>query len=83
MLGLADKIAIIERGIDGTSVYLIRTSYLENNVLDLCNNNYSRRPSFLVIGSFISGRLKQKVAPLLLLSLATSLLLFSAHILPP
>lgn len=37
MLGLADKIAIIERGIDGTSVYLIRISYLENSVLDLCS----------------------------------------------
>jgi hypothetical protein len=40
VLGLADKIAIIERGIDGTSVYLIRTSYLENNVLDLCVSGF-------------------------------------------
>jgi hypothetical protein len=40
VLGLADRIAIIERGIDGTSVYLIRTSYLENNVLDLCVSGF-------------------------------------------
>ena len=26
-----DRIAIIERGIEGTSVYLIRISYLEHN----------------------------------------------------
>jgi hypothetical protein len=30
VLGLKDRIAIIERGIDGTSVYLIRVSYLPN-----------------------------------------------------
>ena len=31
---------MIERGIDGTSVYLIRISYLENDALDLCNNPF-------------------------------------------
>jgi hypothetical protein len=30
-LGLIDRIAIIERGIEGMSVYLIRISYLEHN----------------------------------------------------
>jgi hypothetical protein len=30
----------MERGIDGTSVYLIRISYLENNVLDLCSSGF-------------------------------------------
>ena len=29
MLGSADRIAITKRGIDGTSVYLIRISFLE------------------------------------------------------
>jgi hypothetical protein len=48
VLGLADKIAIIERGINGTSVYLIRISYLENNVLDLCNSGFmSSHSSFI------------------------------------
>jgi hypothetical protein len=28
---LIDRIAIIERGIEGTSVYLIKISYLEHN----------------------------------------------------
>jgi hypothetical protein len=38
--GLADRIAITERKIDGTSVYLIRISYLEHDKnLDLRNNN--------------------------------------------
>jgi len=30
-LGLIDRIAIIERGIDGTIVYLIKVSFLEKN----------------------------------------------------
>jgi hypothetical protein len=38
-LGLIDRIAIIERGIEGTSVYLIRISYLENKSLDLGNDD--------------------------------------------
>jgi hypothetical protein len=38
-LRLAERIAIIERGIEGTSVYLIKVSYFEDNsTLDLCNN---------------------------------------------
>ena len=37
---MVDRIAIIERGIDGTSVYLIRISYLENNVPDLCSSRF-------------------------------------------
>jgi hypothetical protein len=38
---LVDRIAIIERGIDGTSVYLIRISYFEDNKdLDLCNSGF-------------------------------------------
>jgi hypothetical protein len=40
VFGLIDRIAIIERGIEGTSVYLIRISYLEcSKDLDLSNNN--------------------------------------------
>jgi hypothetical protein len=32
---------MIERGIDGTSVYLIRISYFEDNKdLDLCNSGF-------------------------------------------
>jgi hypothetical protein len=39
-LGLIDRIAIIERGIEGTSVYLIRISYLEcNKDLDFSDND--------------------------------------------
>jgi hypothetical protein len=30
-VGLIDRIAIIERGIDGTIVYLIKVSFLEKN----------------------------------------------------
>ena len=31
MLGLIDRTAIIERGIEGTIVYLIKVSFLEKN----------------------------------------------------
>jgi hypothetical protein len=46
---LIDRIAIIERGIEGTSVYLIRVSYLENNGLDLGSDDKSFLFSLLFV----------------------------------
>ena len=47
-----NRIAIIERGTEGTSVYLIRISYSENNHLDLASDNKCTIFSFPI--SFIS-----------------------------
>jgi hypothetical protein len=45
---LADRIAIIERGIDGMSVYLIRISYFEHNKdFDLCNKEEEEEENFM------------------------------------
>ena len=48
MLELIDKIAMIERGIEGMSVYLIKISYLGNNAMGLSKNNLSFSLSYCV-----------------------------------
>ena len=50
MVGLIDRTAIIERGIDGTSVYLIKVSLNKERGLGL-NENDRRAKLFLLLRS--------------------------------
>ena len=66
-----DRIAIIERGMDGTSVYLIRVSFLEKNEeqeLELCDDPDVKLFVLLLIIFMMKDRdggLQEKLASLL------------------
>ena len=61
MLGFIDRTAIIERGIDGTSVYLIKVSLNKERGLGL-NENDRRAKLFLLLRSTFYESLMQRLA---------------------
>ena len=61
MLGLIDRTAIIDRGIDGTSVYLIKVSLNKESGLYLDVND-RRAKLFLLLSSGFYESLMQRLA---------------------